>query len=257
MRIKVTLAYDGRAFAGSQSQAHGNTVQDTMESAIELTAKVPVRFHMAGRTDAGVHALAQSGHFDAPDHLSMNPYNWLPALNAKLPPTLRVMECEEAPPGFHSRFSAIGKTYQYRICTLPVMPPMTAGLAWHIPRLFDADMLTQALRCYEGRHDFRCFGAVRGNETPDMDYHRVITSATVEAKNDGYYLIYSGEGFLYRMVRLLTGAAVVVAQGKMSLDQLQSYIDPGDVPFSKTCPHCAPADGLTLMAVHYPSVLIE
>ena len=252
MRIKLTIAYDGRAFAGSQSQACGNTVQDHLERAMEATAKQPVRLHIAGRTDAGVHASAQTAHFDAPDHLTMNPYNWLPALNAKLPPTLRVMDCEEVTSDFHARFSAIGKTYEYRICTLPVLPPLLAGLAWHIPKLFDLDVLREALSCYEGRHNYTCFAAVRGNETPEMDFHRTIQDASVATRDDGYILTFSGEGFLYRMVRLMTGAAVMVAQGKMPLQQLRDYIDPGEVPFSLTCPHCAPADGLTLRRVHYP-----
>ncbi|TAE92881.1 MAG: tRNA pseudouridine(38-40) synthase TruA [Verrucomicrobia bacterium] len=254
MRIKLTLAYDGRAFAGSQSQVGGNTVQDHLERALEETAKCPVRLHLAGRTDAGVHAAAQIGHFDAPDHLSMNPYNWLPALNAKLPATLRVMDCEEVPLDFHSRFSATGKTYQYRICTLPVLPPLQAGLAWHIPKLFDFDVLQQALSAYLGRHRFVCFAAVRGNETADTDFHRTITEARAEALTDGYLLTFTGEGFFYRMVRIMTGAAVAVAQGKMSMEQLCAYIDPGDVPYSTTCSHCAPADGLTLTQVWYDAL---
>ncbi|MFM2221620.1 MAG: tRNA pseudouridine(38-40) synthase TruA [Verrucomicrobiota bacterium] len=251
MRIKLTLAYDGRAFSGSQSQVGGNTIQDHLERAISETAKVPLRVHLSGRTDAGVHALGQVGHFDAPDHLSMNPYNWLPAINAKLPPTLRVMACEEVSPDFHARFSATGKTYEYRLCTLPVLPPLLAGRAWHLPKLFDADVLADALSCYLGRHNFVSFAAVRGNETPDMDYHRRIDEASLAPRHDGYTLNFTGEGFFYRMVRLLTGAAVMVAQGKMSRQQLLDYIDPGDVPFSHTCPHCAPADGLTLKRVWY------
>jgi tRNA pseudouridine38-40 synthase len=251
MRIKLTLAYDRRAFSGSQSQAGGNTVQDHLERAISDTAKVPLRAHLSGRTDAGVHALGQVAHFDAPEHLSMNPYNWLPAINAKLPPTLRVMECEEVSGDFHARFSAIGKTYEYRICTWPVLPPLSAGLAWHLPKLFDVDVLRDALSCYLGRHNFVCFAAVRGNETPGMDYHRRIDQASVTARDDGYILTFSGEGFFYRMVRLMTGAAIMVAQGKMSRQQLLDFIDPGDVHYSNTCPHCAPADGLTLKQVFY------
>lgn len=251
MRIKLTLAYDGRAFSGSQSQVGGNTIQDHLERAISETAKVPLRVHLSGRTDAGVHAMGQVGHFDAPDHLSMNPYNWLPAINAKLPPTLRVMACEEVSPDFHARFSATGKTYEYRLCTLPVLPPLLAGRAWHLPKLFDADVLADALSCYLGRHNFVSFAAVRGNETPDMDYHRRIDEASLAPRHDGYTLNFTGEGFFYRMVRLLTGAAVMVAQGKMSRQQLLDYIDPGEVPFSHTCPHCAPADGLTLKRVWY------
>lgn len=251
MRIKLTIAYDGRAFAGSQSQVCGNTVQDHLERAMEATAKQPIRLHIAGRTDAGVHASAQVAHFDAPEHLSMNPYNWLPALNAKLPPTLRVMECEEVSSDFHARFSAIGKTYEYRICTLPVLPPLLAGLAWHIPKLFDFDALRDALACYQGRHNFVCFAAVRGNETPEMDFHRSIHEASAAPRDDGYLMTFTGEGFLYRMVRLMTGAAVMVAQGKMSRQQLLDFVDPGEVPYSLTCPHCAPADGLTLRRVIY------
>lgn len=251
MRLKLTLAYDGRAFEGSQSQANGNTVQDFLEKAIAATAKQQIRLHLAGRTDSGVHAVAQTAHFDAPDHLNMNPYNWVPALNAKLPTSLRVMASEEAKQSFHSRFDATGKTYHYRICTLPVLPPLLAGITWHIPKLFDLDVLREALALYEGRHDFRCFAAVRGNEKADTDYHRTIYRAAVETRDDGYLLIFTGEGFFYRMVRLLTGAAIMVAQGKMAMDQLKQFVDPGDVPFSLTCPHCAPADGLTLWQVHY------
>jgi tRNA pseudouridine38-40 synthase len=117
--------------------------------------------------------------------------------------------------------------------------------------LFDLDVLRDALSCYLGRHDYRCFAAVRGNETDDMDFHRTITQASVQTLDDGYLLTFSGEGFLYRMVRLMTGAAVAVAQGKMSMSQLLQFIDPGDVPFSITCHHCAPADGLTMWKVHY------
>ena len=251
MRIKLTLAYDGRAFSGSQSQVGGNTIQDHLERAIEATAKTPIRVYLSGRTDAGVHAMAQVAHFDAPEPSNMNPYNWLPALNAKLPAALRVMDCEEVDASFHARFSATGKTYEYRICTLPVLPPLLAGLAWHLPKLFDIDVLRQALSCFVGRHFFVCFAAVRGNETPDMDYHRTIHEATVITQDDGYLLRFTGEGFFYRQVRLMTGAAVMVAQGKMSMQQLLDYITPGDVPYSLTCPHCAPADGLMLAHVWY------
>jgi len=254
MRIKLTLAYDGRAFAGSQSQVGGNTVQDHLERALAETAKMPVRLHLAGRTDAGVHASAQMAHFDAPEHLSMNPYNWLPALNAKLPATLRVMDCEEVAKDFHARFSALGKTYQYRICTLPVLPPLLAGLAWHIPKLFDFDVLQEALSIYLGRHRFVCFAAVRGNETAETDFYRTITEARAQALQDGYLLSFTGEGFFYRMVRIMAGAAVAVAQGKMSIAQLRGIVDPGDVPYSTTCSHCAPADGLTLTKVWYEAM---
>jgi tRNA pseudouridine38-40 synthase len=251
VRLKITIAYDGRLFEGSQSQPSGNTIQDFLEKALENTAKQSVKIHLSGRTDAGVHASGQIAHFDIPDNITMNPYNWVPALNVKLPPSLRVMSCEEVVPDFHARFLAIGKTYQYQICTLPVLPPLMAGLAWHIPKLFDADILGKALKCYLGRHDFRSFAAVRGNEKFDTDYYRTISQSFLDATDDGYTLTFTGEGFFYKMVRLLTGTAIATAQGKISLESLESFVDPGDVPFSNTIHYCAPPDGLTLIKVHY------
>jgi tRNA pseudouridine38-40 synthase len=251
MRLKLTLAYDGRAFEGSQSQTHGNAVQDHLERALESTAKVPLRMYLAGRTDAGVHAMAQTAHFDAPDSMTMNPYNWVPALNQKLTPALRVMACEEVSADFHARYSAKGKVYIYRICTLPVLPPLYHGLYWHLPKLLDRSVLEQALASYVGRYDFRYFAAVRGNETSETNYHRTIRSCTLEAHDDGYQICYQGEGFFYKMVRLLTGAAVSCAQGKLDLVQLQAWLQPEGLSFRDTCSLCAPADGLTLEKVLY------
>ncbi|MFN6270038.1 MAG: tRNA pseudouridine(38-40) synthase TruA, partial [Akkermansiaceae bacterium] len=111
MRLKLTIAYDGRPFLGWQSQAGGNTVQDFLNEALEVTAKQSIKMHGSGRTDTGVHALGQVAHFDAPADSTMNPYNWVPALNTKLPATIRVIACEEVSEDFHSRFSAIGKRY--------------------------------------------------------------------------------------------------------------------------------------------------
>lgn len=251
MRLKLTIAYDGRPFLGWQSQAGGNTVQDILHTALESVAKQPLRMQGSGRTDTGVHALAQVAHFDAPDGTSMNPYNWVPALNTKLPATIRVMACEEVPLYFHARFSATGKTYHYDICTDPVLPPLKAGLAWHLPRLLDADVLSRALALFVGKHDFHAFAAYRGNEGEDTDYVRTILSTDLETLADGYRIVFKGDGFLYKMVRMLTGTAIKAAQGRLRLDDLAALLDqsPG-LPFGKA-PLCAPADGLYLESVHY------
>jgi len=251
MRLKLTLAYDGRPFEGWQAQAGGNTVQDLLREALTATAKEPLRLLGSGRTDAGVHALAQVAHFDAPDHLTLNPYNWVPALNTKLPAAIRVLACEEVAPDFHARFSATGKTYRYDLCTEPVLSPFKAGRAWHLPRQLDADVLAQALQVFRGRHDFQGFAANRGNEAPDTDWSRTIYSADLEALSDGYRLTFHGDGFLYKMVRLLTGGAVHVAQGRIRLDDLARLLDqPPGLPHGKS-PVCAPADGLYLQEVFY------
>jgi tRNA pseudouridine38-40 synthase len=251
MRLKLTISYDGRPYNGWQSQACGNTVQDFILRALEEVAKHPVKLQGAGRTDTGVHALGQIAHFDAPAEISMNPCNWVPALNSKLPATIRIMACEEVAEDFHSRFSASGKIYHYDICTDPVLPPLKAGLAWHLPRLLDASALEQALAGFTGRHDFHAFAAYRGNETPGMDWCRTLHRADLETHCDGYRITYVGDGFLYKMVRLLTGAAVHAAQGRMRIEDLAALLDqPPGLPRGKA-PNCAPADGLYLQEVLY------
>lgn len=251
MRLKLTIAYDGRPYNGWQSQACGNTVQDHLLKALETVAKEPLRLEGSGRTDTGVHALAQTAHFDPPEGISMNPFNWVPALNTKLPATIRVMACEEVAADFHSRFSATGKIYHYDLCTEPVLPPLKAGLAWHLPRLLDADALQQALCRFLGQHDFHAFAAYRGNEGPDMDWRRTIRRAELRALGDGYRITFEGDGFLYKMVRLMIGAAVHAAQGRMRLDEIDALLEQGtDLPLGKS-PNCAPADGLYLQQVLY------
>lgn len=252
MRLKLTIAYDGRPYEGWATQPGGNTVQDMLEKAAAEIAKTPIRVHAAGRTDSGVHAYGQVTHFDAPDGMSMNPYNWVPALNTKLPATIRVMDCTEVDDDFHARFSAIGKTYTYDLCLAPVLPPHLAGMAWHLPRQLDPETLQQALELYIGTHDFQAFSAKRGNETEKTDYSRAITSAALDTVENGYRLEFSGNGFLYKMVRLLTGAAVQSAQGRLRLDDLASFLDqPRDLPNGRIR-FCAPPDGLILQRVEYP-----
>jgi|688.fasta_scaffold09839_3 tRNA pseudouridine38-40 synthase len=252
MRLKLTIAYDGRPFLGWQSQAGGNTVQDFLNEALEVTANQPIKMFGSGRTDTGVHALGQVAHFDAPAESTMNPYNWVPALNTKLPATIRVIACEEVSEDFHSRFSAIGKRYYYDVCTDPVLPPLKAGLAWHLPRLLDADMLELALKSFEGKHDFHAFAAYRGNEDEETDYARTVFSARLTTLPDGYRMSFHGDGFLYKMVRMLVGSAIKAAQGRLRLDDLQLLLDqPKGLPHGKA-PLCAPADGLYLEEVIYP-----
>jgi tRNA pseudouridine38-40 synthase len=250
MRLKLTIAYDGRPYNGWQSQACGNTVQDFVARALEEVAKQPVKVQGSGRTDRGVHALAQIAHFDAPPELTMNAYNWVPALNCKLPATIRIMACEEVAADFHSRFSAVGKIYRYDLCTDPVLPPLKSGLAWHIPR--QLDVLWDALAVFIGHHDFHGFAAYRGNETAEIDWCRTIESVELTTVQDGYQITYTGDGFLYKMVRLLTGGALHVAQGRMRVADLAALLDqPPGLPLGKS-PLCAPADGLFLQEVIYP-----
>lgn len=252
MRLKLTIAYDGRPFGGWQIQPNADTIQQHIESALSEIAREPLRIHGSGRTDAGVHAIGQAAHFDPPAALTMNPVNWLAALNTKLPPTIRIMDCEEVAADFHARFSAIGKTYEYELSTAPILSPFLAGRAWHLPRQLDPATLEDALALFRGTHDFRAFAANRGNETEETDYSRTLTDVSLATLDAGYRLTFTGTGFLYKMVRLLTGAAVKTAQGQFRLDDLAALLDqPAEFPRGKS-PLCAPPDGLTLKRVLYP-----
>lgn len=251
MRLKLTIAYDGRPYSGWATQPSGNTIQDHLQTALSQIAKQEVKVQGSGRTDTGVHADAQIAHFDSPESINMNPYNWVPALNTKLPKTIRVMDCEEVAEDFHARFSAQSKTYTYFLATDPVLHPLLFGRAWHLPRLLDPLSLEQALVHYLGKHDFKAFAALRGNESEDTSYARTITETSLTTVTGGYEITFTGDGFLYKMVRLLTGAAVQVAQGRLRLDDHFDLLDqPADLPNGRS-PFCAPADGLTLSSVAY------
>ncbi len=250
-RFLYRCAYDGAPYLGWQSQRGGNTVQDVLEAAFAAILKAPLRVHAAGRTDAGVHAVAQHFHADVPEECRMDARAWRAALNAHLPASIRIMEVCEVPGDFHARFNATGKVYEYSICTAAVLPPFCAGRAWHCPRPLNEELLRAALRLYEGRHDFRHFAARRGNEpeiSPPGFYERTIRSATVAREGDMLRLRFHGDGFMYRMVRLLTGTACQVACGRLSLAELAAMLD---TESGETSRHCAPADGLCLVRVEY------
>ena len=162
-RLKLIIAYDGAPFAGWQSQSHRNTVQDHLERAFERVLGKAIRVQGAGRTDAGVHALAQCAHVDLPnDRLSAA--RWAEALNALLPPAIRVLRCQYVSNDFHARLSAKGKIYRYRIWLSAVLPPFEYGRAWRIPRPVDLTILRRAARQFVGTHDFAGFAANRGKQ---------------------------------------------------------------------------------------------
>src|SRR6266700_7239413 len=160
-RMKMIIAYDGAPFAGWQSQSHGNTIQDHIERTFERVAGKPARVHGAGRTDAGVHALAQCAHVDLTD-TRFSAARWTQALNALLPPAIRVLRCRYVSKDFHARLSAKGKLYRYRIWSAPVLPPLEYRRAWHIARPLNLKVLKTATEHFVGTHDFAGFAANRG-----------------------------------------------------------------------------------------------
>ena len=250
-RLLYTCAYDGLAYCGWQSQRGGNSVQDTIETAMARILKGAVRIAASGRTDAGVHAHAQCFHADVPESCRMSAENWAAALNAHLPADIRIMHVCQVPDAFHARFDAVGKEYEYLISRSAVLSPFMRGRAWHVPHGFDAAALAEALRVYEGTHDFRRFAANRGNEPaePPVDFYmRTIFSATLHEEGELLRLRFHGNGFMYRMVRLLVGTAHQVARGRMSHAGLAAMLDE---PLGAKTRYCAPAEGLYLNRVFY------
>lgn len=250
-RLKFTCAYDGSPFCGWQSQRGGESVQDTIEQAMAAIVKEPLRVAASGRTDAGVHAHAQCFHADVPEGCRLSTENWLAAMNAHLPAAIRITEVAAVADDFHARFSAVGKEYEYVICRAAVLSPFLHQRVWHVPHSFDSGMLAAAMRIYEGEHDFRRFAANRGNEPaePPADFYiRTIYSARMEEEGDILRLRVHGNGFMYRMVRLLVGTAHQVARGRMSLEMLGSMLQQ---PLGDKTRYCAPACGLYLRRVLY------
>ncbi len=250
MRLRLTIAYDGAPFKGWAKQPDVPTVQETIENALQQVAQCPVKILGSGRTDAGVHADGQVAHFDIPEGNTMNPYNWLPAMNSKLPPTIRIVDCTEVAADFHARFSATSKTYVYSVDTSPVLHPHNHGRVWHLPRQLDPVTLQDCLDMYLGERDFRHFSALRGNETEDTSYVRNLQKASVSETPTGFQITYTANGFLYKMVRILTGVAMQVAQARLLMSIFQDMVAGSGDEFN-TSKFCAPAAGLRLKEVHY------
>ena len=244
-RLRLTIAYDGGAFSGWQSQPNGNAVQDHLVTAFRQILGAALKIHGAGRTDAGVHAMAQVAHVDVPKGKFSRDV-WLAALNAHLPREMRVLRCQLAQPDFHARFSARGKVYRYRIWNAPFLHPLEVNRSWHIPRELPIDIMRQAAAAFVGTHDFAAFAANRG--TPSQSTVRTISSISVRRNSSVITLDYSGDGFLYRMVRLLTGSIVQVALGRHDLAWLNDLIEE---PKGRKSHHLAPAGGLYLVRVKY------
>lgn len=250
MRLKLTIAYDGAPFSGWARQPQKETIQGVIESALQEVSKQEVKLHGSGRTDSGVHADGQVAHFDVSDENSMNPYNWVPALNTKLPPSIRILGCEEVSPDFHARFSARAKTYLYTIDLNPVLHPHRHQRVWHLPRQLDPETLEECLQSYVGSHDFQNFSALRGNETDQTSYVRTLTQSSLSRDGLLYQLTFSANGFLYKMVRILTGVAVQVAQARLLMSDFESMLM-RPLERNHAAKYCAPPSGLSLKSVDY------
>jgi tRNA pseudouridine38-40 synthase len=247
--LKLILSYEGSNFAGWQVQPDAPTLQGTLASAIGRVTGEKVLPQGSGRTDAGVHALAQEATFVTESPVPTA--NFVKALNDALPPTVRVLHVEEAAADFHARKSARGKTYRYRMYREAICPPFLSRYVWHYPFPLDEQAMAQAAGLVEGEHDFTSFAAVdpeRGREGEPVSNVRRIFSSVWERQGDELVYTVKGSGFLHHMVRNLVGTFILVGKGTLSAEDVRGILKARN---RSAAGATAPASGLYLVGVEY------
>ena len=250
--VKLLLAYDGSEFSGWQVQPDVPTIHGTLASAIGRLTGEKVSLQGSGRTDAGVHALAQVANF--PTASSIPLAHLATALNHLLPASIRVLEAEEVPMEFHARKSARSKTYRYRMYRAPVCPPFLARYVWHYPFPLDETALEQAAQQVLGEHDFRSFAAVdpeAGREDANRSTVRRIFRSNWTRMGDELVYSVEGNGFLHHMVRNLVGTFVLAGKGTLRPEDVKLILERRD---RSAAGRTAPANGLYLVRVEYEAV---
>jgi tRNA pseudouridine38-40 synthase len=242
-QIKLTLAYDGTDYHGWQRQPGLRTVQAELERAIESVTTHPATTHAASRTDAGVHARGQVASFLTPSRL--DPETIARALNALLPLDLRVLSAHEVPQAFHPTLDARSKRYRYMIDNAPVVDPFLRRFAWHIRPRLDAECMHAAAQVLIGRHDFRSFETEWPNRTSSV---RTIIDLAVARHDHKILLEVQADGFLYNMVRAITGTLVLVGSGRRPQEFVAQALAAAD---RRQAGPTAPPQGLVLLAVDY------
>lgn len=244
-RFAVTVEYDGRPFMGWQRQAHGPSVQQAIEDAARAVTGEAAAVHAAGRTDAGVHALAMRAHLDIARPIT--PFRLMEALNARVRPhPIAILACEAVADDWHARFSCIGRRYVYRIVARRAQLALDAGRAWRIAPPLDADAMGDAARLLVGRHDFTTFRSVHcQSESPVKTLDRL----DVVREGDRIDIHAAARSFLHHQVRSMVGCLALVGQGRWSANDL------GDALAAKDRAALglnAPAEGLYFAEAVYP-----
>lgn len=260
VRVAALVAYDGTRFAGFQRQSpdKGPTVQGALEAAIERIAGVAIPIEAAGRTDSGVHATRQVVSFEAPEKLSAE--TWRRALNALLPEDVAVREVAFAPDDFRARWSAVSRTYRYRIHRAAIRDPLRERYVWRVSPPLDVAAMDAATHLLLGERDFGAFGS-SPRDRPEEGYrgHTVREMLAAECRPSSRYpdeleCAFTANAFLTGMVRRLVGTLVRVGEGKLSVGGFQGVLEAAD----KAHPGAAaPARGLCLTGVAYPPELLR
>ncbi|MFL6310999.1 MAG: tRNA pseudouridine(38-40) synthase TruA [Terriglobales bacterium] len=260
--LKLTLAYDGHDFAGWQVQPDRLSVQGTLVSAFEHLTGEKTLPQGSGRTDAGVHALAQIASVTTNSPIPVD--NLVRALNDVLPRSIRVLAAEEMPPEFHARRSAVAKTYRYHIYRGAICSPFQARYVYHHPYPLDESRMIQAAALVQGEHDFTSFAAVDPEKRKEVlapDQVNFAANAGLEPNNvrtifhsqwqrHAEELIYTvrGNGFLHHMVRNLVGTFLMVGKGSLTVADVRRVLELRD---RSSAAATAPASGLFLVSVEY------
>jgi tRNA pseudouridine38-40 synthase len=248
-RFRLILEWDGRGFMGWQRQAHGATVQEAVERALFSVTQEDVTVHAAGRTDAGVHALAMTAHVDVAKPLSA--FRLMEAINARLVEAgaaVAVLSAEEIDPGFHARFSCTARHYQYRIICRRAPLTIEAGLAWRLPRPLDIAAMREGAVHLLGRQDFTTFRSVHCQGGSPW---RTLDRLDIEADGDRVFIHASARSFLHHQVRSMTGALAWVGLGRWQPADLKAALDARD---RGRLPLNAPPDGLYFGSADYGEV---
>ena len=244
--IKLTIQYDGTNYVGWQRQANGVSIQGLLEDALAPIEAGPVDVHGAGRTDAGVHSIGQVASVRLAAQLDTS--TLFRALNAVLPDDVRVAAVEEAAPDFHARFSAVAKTYEYRIVNAPIVSPFMHRYVWHIPQPLEMGAMRAAAEPLVGRHDFAGF---QGTGSTVVSTERTIESLDWE-EGAGFerpiVMRVTGDGFLRHMVRNIIGTLVEIGVGRWRPARVRELLDARDRTHAGPT---APARGLFLAKVRY------
>jgi tRNA pseudouridine38-40 synthase len=256
--LKLTVQYDGTNYVGWQRQAAGVSIQALLEDALEPFEGAPVTVHGAGRTDAGVHALAQVASVRT--HTEHPVTTLLRALNAALPDDVRVLAVEDAAPEFHARFAAVSKTYAYRIANAPVVSAFEHRYVWHVPGKLDLRAMRDGAEALVGRHDFAAFRSSGGDvQTTERTIHLIdvgfdegqtgIRPGADERLTPRPLVIsVTGDGFLRHMVRSIAGTLVDVGLGRWPASYVAEILASRD---RRRAGRAAPASGLFLVRVDY------
>jgi tRNA pseudouridine38-40 synthase len=243
-RYKLTIEYDGAPFCGWQLQDNLPSVQGALEAAVKAMSGEDVRVHGAGRTDAGVHALAQVAHCDIAKPFA--PGRLRDGLNAHLRPhPIGVLAAEIVPETFEARFSAVRRHYLYRIVNTRANLALDVGRVWRVPRRLDAEAMHQAAQRLIGKHDFTTF---RDTECQAKSPEKTLDQLDVTREGDAIRIITSARSFLHSQVRSMVGSLVWVGEGRWSADDLAAALAARD---RAACGPVAPPQGLYLVRVDY------